>query len=160
MNMFLTAAPAAHVVRDPLACDVSLNDLCDRPPLALGPDEVLNLGKRVRAMRPRTSPHGWEAHVLFEETTGTLFCGDLFTHVGAPPLTSGDIAGAALAAETMFGAMSNAPHTGAVLRGLGDLQPRTLAVTHGSSFEGDGLQALYDLAAGIEEMAAAAPVQA
>lgn len=123
---------------------------------------MLDLGdKRVRAIPTPHVPHGWEAHVLFEETTATRFCGDRFTHVGAPPpLASGDIVSAALAAEAMFGARRNAPHTGTVLRGLGDLQPRTLAVMHGSSFEGDGRQALYDLAAGVEKMAERAPVEA
>lgn len=155
MNMFLTAAPEAQVVHDQLACEVSLDDLCDRPPRALAEGEVLDLGgKRVRSIPTPHVPHGWEAHVLFEETTGTLLCGDLFTHGGAgEPLTSQDIVGRALAAEEVFHGMSMAPHTAAVLRGLGDLQPRTLAVMHGSSFAGDGRQALHDLASGVESMA-------
>ena len=32
------------------------------------------------------------------------------------------------------------------LRALGDLEPTTLAIMHGSSFQGDGKRALYDLA--------------
>jgi len=41
--------------------------------------------------------------VLFEETTKTLFCGDLFTHCGnGPALTTDDIVGPALAAEEIF----------------------------------------------------------
>ena len=32
------------------------------------------------------------------------------------------------------------------MRELGDLRPTTLAIMHGSSFTGDGRQALYDLA--------------
>ncbi|HEX4903075.1 MAG TPA: MBL fold metallo-hydrolase [Acidimicrobiales bacterium] len=159
MNMFLVAAPDAQVVHTPLAVDVSLNDLCDRPPVGLAEGEVLDLGgKRIRSIATPHVPHGWEAHVLYEETTGTLLCGDLFSHVGAPPpLTSGDLVGPALAAETMFGAMSMAPHTGATLRGLADLQPQTLAIMHGSSFAGDGAQALRDLAVGLEERVATVP---
>lgn len=157
MNAWLAAAPESQVVHSPLGCEISLDDLCDRPPRALAEGEVLDLGgKRVRSIPTPHIPHGWEAHVLYEETTGTLFCGDLFTHVGAPaPLTSDDIVGPALAAEAMFQAMSMAPHTAAILRALGDLQPRTLAVMHGSSYAGDGGKALYDLAAGVEELAAA-----
>ena len=42
--------------------------------------EVIDLGgKRVRQISTPHVPHGWEAQVLFEETTGTLLCGDLFS---------------------------------------------------------------------------------
>jgi hypothetical protein len=102
-------------------------------------------------------PHGWEAQVLFEETTGTLLCGDLFSQVGnGPALTTDDVVGPALATEAMFHATALAPHTGPTLRTLGDLEPTTLAIMHGPSFQGDGKRALYDLAAGYEALAAQA----
>ena len=155
MNMWLAGAPDAQVAHGALGCEVSLNDLCDRPPRALEEGEVLDIGgKRLRQISTPHVPHGWEAQVLFEETTGTLLCGDLFSQVGAPPaLTDGDIVGPALAAEAMFHATALAPHTAATIRALGDLEPGTLATMHGSSFSGDGRQALYDLAAAYEEMA-------
>ena len=38
--------------------------------------------------------------MLYEETTGTLLCGDLFTQVGAgPAVTTDDVVEPALAAE-------------------------------------------------------------
>lgn len=154
MNMFLKAAPDSKVVHSPLGCDISLDDLCDRPPRALPEDEVLDLGgKRVRSIPTPHIPHGWESHVMYEETTGTLLCGDLLSQVGGPAaLTEDDVVGPALFAESMFHQMSMAPHTGATLRALGDLQPQTLAIMHGSSFSGDGGKALYDYAAGLEAM--------
>jgi flavorubredoxin len=157
MNMWLTAAPQSQVAHGALGCAISLNDLCDRPPLPLADGDVIDLGgKRVRQIPTPHVPHGWEAQVLFEEATGTLLCGDLFSQVGGgPALTSGDVVGAALAAEEMFHATCLAPHTASTLRSLGDLAPTTLAIMHGSSFEGDGRQARYDLAAGYEQMAAA-----
>ncbi len=83
MNMWLTAAPDSQVAHGALGCDISLNDLCDRPPRALDEGELIDLGgKRVRQMSTPHLPHGWEAQVLYEETTGTLLCGDLFTQVG------------------------------------------------------------------------------
>ena len=86
MNMWLAAAPDSQVAHGALGCDVSLNDLCDRPPRPLAEGEVIDLGgKRVRQISTPHVPHGWEAQVLFEETTGTLLCGDLFTQVGARP---------------------------------------------------------------------------
>ena len=55
MNMWLAAAPASTVAHGALGCDVSLNDLCDRPPRALADGEVIDLGgKRVRQI---STPH-------------------------------------------------------------------------------------------------------
>jgi len=153
MNMWLAGASGAQVVHGALACDVSLNDLCDRPPRPLADGEVLELGhKRVRWIDTPHVPHGWEAGVMFEETTGTLLCGDLFSQVGeGQVLTSGDLIGPAVEAESMFHSSSLAPSTGATMRRLGDLGPSTLAIMHGSSFAGDGGKALYDLATAYEE---------
>jgi flavorubredoxin len=156
VNMWLAAAPRSQVAYGGLGCMVSLNDMCDRPPRALAEGEVIDLGgKRVRQISTPHVPHGWEAQVMFEETTGTLLCGDLFTAIGrGPALTTDDIVAPAVAAEAMFHSTSLAPHTGATLRGLGDLRPTTLALMHGSSFQGDGGRALYDLAAAYEVPAA------
>ncbi len=95
-------------------------------------------------------PHGWEAGLFVEETTSTLFCGDLFTHAGRPaPVTSGDIVGPALATEHMFHAMCMGPGTSQAIERLAGLKPRTLALMHGSSFTGDGEGALRALGAGL-----------
>ena len=156
VNMWLAAAPDSQVAYGALGCDISLNDLCDRPPRALQDGEVVDLGgRRVRQISTPHVPHGWEAQVLFEETTGTLLCGDLFTAVGSgPPLVESDVVGPALVAEGMFHATALAPHTGATLRGLAALEPSTLALMHGSSFRGDGRAALEDLAGAYEDMIA------
>jgi flavorubredoxin len=158
MNMWLAAAPASQVAHGALGCFVSLNDLCDRPPRALEEGEVLDLGgKRVRQISTPHVPHGWEAQVLYEETTGTLLCGDLFSQIGGgPATTTGDIVGPALAAEELFHATALTPDTAPALRRLGDLAPSTLALMHGPSFHGDGGRALYDLAASYEAIFATA----
>ena len=55
MNQFLAAAPDAQVAHGALGCMVSIDDLADRPPRPLGPDEVLDLGgKRIRNL---DTPH-------------------------------------------------------------------------------------------------------
>ena len=73
-------------------------------------------------------PHGWEAGLLYEETTGTLLCGDLFTQSAmARPSTESDIVGPAIAAEDVSGASALHPAMGATLRRLAVLEPRTLA---------------------------------
>ena len=154
MNMWLAAAPSSQVAHGALGCDVSLNDLCDRPPRALAEGEVIDLGgKRVRQISTPHVPHGWEAQVLFEETTATLLCGDLLSQVGAgPALTTDDVVAPALVAESMFHATCLAPHTGATLRALGELRPTTLAIMHGSSFQGDGRSTLNHLADAYDAM--------
>jgi flavorubredoxin len=148
MNLWLAAAPQAVVAHGQVGVDVSLNDLADRPPRALQDGEVLDLGgKRVRHLDTPQVPHAWEARLLFEETTRTLLCGDLFTHAGnGPAVTASDIVGPAREAEELFHSSCLTPATGATIRRLADLQPRTLALMHGSSFNGDAPQALRDLA--------------
>lgn len=84
---------------------------------------------------------------MFEEATRTLLCGDLFTHTGdGQALTSEDIVGPAKKAEEVSRATCLTPTTGATIRKLGDLQPKTLGLMHGSSFNGDAHRALNDLA--------------
>src|SRR3954463_4869622 len=158
MNIWLAAAPNSQVAHGALGCMVSLNDLCDRAPRALADGEVIDIGgKRLRQISTPHVPHGWEAQVLFEETTGTLFCGALFTQIGpAPPLTTDDIVEPAVAAEQIFHGSSMAPHTAATLRSLGNLDPTTLALMHGPSYSGDGKRALYELATAYEELTVAA----
>ena len=128
---------------------VSLNDMADRAPRVLQDGEVIDLGngKRVRYLDTPHIPHGWEAGVLYEETTGTLLCGDLFTQLGdGPALTESDIVGPAIAAEDMFQYSSLNPGMGTTIRRLAELSPRTLALMHGPSFSGDGATALRALA--------------
>jgi flavorubredoxin len=148
MNLWLAAAPEARIVYSPLGADISVRDLADRPPLILAEGETLDLGgRRIRLIATPHVPHGWEAQALYEETTNTLFCGDLLTHPGASePVTETDIVDAAMASEDMFGATSLGPYTAPAIRKLAALQPSTLAVMHGASFRGDGGEVLNRLA--------------
>ena len=109
---------------------------------------MIDLGaKRVRFIDTPHTPHGWDAGVLYEETTGTLLCGDLFTQLGdGPALTTGDVVGPAIAGEDLFHYASLNPGMGATLRRLAALAPKTLALMDGPSFTGDGADALHALA--------------
>lgn len=153
MNEWLAAAPNATVAHGVMGNLVSLNDLADRTPRGLADGEVLDLGgKRMRHMDTPHVPHAWEARVLFEESTATLLCGDLFTQTGdGPAVTGGDIVGNAVDTESMFSYTSSAPKLAATARRLADLAPRTLACMHGSSFQGDGGMALRELADAYDE---------
>ena len=136
MNSLLAAAPHALVAHGALGCLVSVNEMADRAPRPLADGEIIELGtKRVRHLDTPHIPHAWEARVLYEETTNTLLCGDLFTHLGdGPAVTTDDIVQPAMDAEAMFRASSLSPDTAIVMRKLGDLAPSTLALMHGSSF--------------------------
>jgi flavorubredoxin len=148
MNAWLAAAPGAQVAHGMTACMVSLNDLADRPPRPLADGEVLDLGgKKMRWIDTPHVPHAWESGLMFEETTATLFCGDLFTQLGdGPAIGTADIVPAAIEAEEAFRASSLTATTAATIRGLKSLEPRRLAVMHGSCFEGDCASALDRLA--------------
>ena len=149
MNDWLAVAPHAEVAHGQTGCLTSLNDMADRPPRILQDNETIDLGggKQVRYLDTPHIPHGWEAGLLYEETTGTLLCGDLFTQLGdGPALTEGDIVGPAIAAEEMFKSSSLNPGMGTTIRRLAKLAPRTLALMHGPSFAGDSAAALRALA--------------
>lgn len=148
MNEWLAAAPRAEIAFGQLGCMISLNDMANRPPRALAEGERLDLGgKTLRYMSTPHVPHNWEAGLFHEEATGTLLCGDLFTHTGdKAPLTHSDILAPAIAAEEMFQASSLSPGTSATLHRLAGLKPKTLALMHGASFNGDCAAALDALA--------------
>ena len=139
MNQWLAAAPKAQVVHGAIACMVSLNDLADRPPRALKNNEILDLGdKRVRYIDTPHVPHAWESGLVFEETTKTLFTGDLFTQLGnGPAVTTESIVSSAILAEEGFHATALTPTTAPTIRALKSLNPDCLAVMHGSCFKGD-----------------------
>jgi hypothetical protein len=158
LNLWLAAAPNAQPVCGKIGALVSVNDLADRAPLALGDGEELALGDgeelalgshRVRWLDAPNLPHNWECGYLFESTTRTLLCGDLFTHAGheLPALTRADVVGPA---EAMRAAMPDSVAIDRNARGvvekLARTEPTTLALMHGSSFAGDGRAALLSLA--------------
>ncbi len=147
MNLWLAAAPNAQVVHGEIACDVSLNDLADRLPRVVADGELITNGdRRIRFIATPHVPHGWESGVIFEETSGVLFCGDLFTQFGNDTVTEADIVPGAIRAEEVFHATSLGQATVPTLRRLAGLAPTTLALMHGPTFHGDGAAALHRLA--------------
>ncbi len=153
MNQWLEAAPAAQVAFGGIGCMVSINDLVDRPPRPLDDGEIIDLGdKRVRYLATPHVPHGWEAGVLFEETTSTLLCGDLFTQTGDGPAMCNDSPmEPTIAAEDMFRYSTLTPSSAPTVDRLADLSPTTLALMHGPTYTGDGGRWLRDLAANYHD---------
>ena len=147
MNQWLAAAPSAQPVHGIIGVLVSLTDQADRTPRSLTEGEVLDIGgKRLRWIPTPHVPHGWDAGLLFEETTGTLFAGDLFTMTGRSAVTSdSDIVEPAIATEDLFNGTALTADTGATIRSLATLAPQSMALMHGPLFTGDGAAALTAL---------------
>lgn len=160
LNEWLRIAPAAQPVCSMVGAMVSINDFAIRPARGMADGEVIETGKhRFRFVQTPHVPHCWEAGLLFEETNGTLFSSDLFHQNGdVEPLTESDVIGRArqTLVEYQAGPLANyMPYTNrtdAILQGLADLKPRTIAAMHGSAFAGDGEQAVRDLAVVIREV--------
>ena len=160
LNEWLKTAPHAQAACSFVGTAVSVNDFADRPARALSDGEVLETGRRrLRFLSTPHVPHCWDAGLFFEETDRTLLCSDLFFHPGDPePLTESDIVGRAKAA--IIGGLSGpmpkdmpyTPYTESTLLALADLQPKTLALMHGSSFRGEGQRAIRDLTGVIKEV--------
>jgi flavorubredoxin len=148
MNEWLAVSPLAQVVHGVRGCRFSIDDMADRPARALSDGDVLDLGgRRVRFIDTPNVPHGWDAGVIYEENTATLFCGDLFAHGGnGPALTTTDIIAPAIATDDVGGYTCLMPTTAPIIHSLSDLAPKLLAVMHGSSFQGDAGEALAALA--------------
>ena len=149
---WLAAAPNAEVAHGAMGCFVQVNDLADRTASPAGRRRDGDGTRRLRRLETPHVPHGWDAGLVFEETTSTLLCGDLFTAFGSSaPLTEHEITGPALAAEDVFGATCLTPSTAPTLRSLADLEPATFGLMHGPSYGGDCGQALRDLAGAYEQ---------
>ena len=104
-------------------------------------------GHRLRWIDTPHLPHGWDCGYLFDERTGTLFCGDLFTQpgLGERALVGGDILGPSEALRADCDHFSHTALAATHLERLAALQPETLACMHGSAWAGDGAALLRRL---------------
>ncbi|HEY3414480.1 MAG TPA: MBL fold metallo-hydrolase [Armatimonadota bacterium] len=149
---FLSLAPNAV----PLCSRVNAminGDWFDRTGRVLADGETLSLGShRVRWFDTPHLPHAWECGHLMEETTGTLFCGDLFTQGGAelPPVTSADILESCEAFRKRMDYFSHAKDVRSLIAPLAAAQPTMLACMHGSAWKGDGSRLLTALAESLD----------
>ena len=154
LNEFLAIAPDSVPVCGQVAAMVSVNDIADRAARALADGETLDLGRhRLRWFDTPHLPHGWETGLMFDDTTRTFLCGDLFTQGGdgKAALVESDILAPS---EGFRGAMdyyAHAPNTRAMLERLAQQSPATLACMHGSAWRGDGAALLRALAGSLEQ---------
>jgi flavorubredoxin len=160
LNEWLTLAPRAETLCSVVGAMVFVNDSALRPARGLQNDEIVHTGShRFRFKSTPHLPHGWDAGVLFEETTRTLLCSDLLGHAGdTPAVTESDIVGrfSDTAREFQVGPFANyMPYTSQTesqIRELASLKPGTCAPMHGSTFIGNGEKALLDMAIAMKEL--------
>ncbi|MBC5815713.1 MAG: MBL fold metallo-hydrolase [Candidatus Eremiobacteraeota bacterium] len=152
MNRWLEVAPSATVAHSAVGIMTSINDQALRPGRPMQSGDTIDLGgKRIRYIATPHVPHGWDAGVIYEETTRTLFAGDLFTRLGkGTHTTDASILEPALDAEDRFGATALTPATAPTIRNLADLDIATLALMHAPAFTGDASKELQQLADAYE----------
>lgn len=148
LNEFLKVAPEAEPLCSDIAAMVSMGDLADRAPRGMEDGETLDLGqhKVIWTATPHL-PHAWECGHLFETTTGTLFCGDLFTQMGAEhePITEADILEPSEQGRAALDYYSHTKNCSELMQKLAGLKPGILACMHGASWRGDGAELLSAL---------------
>ena len=152
LNDLLAAAPQATPFGSEIGVLTSLNDFASRPARGFVEGEEFSLGsRRMKWLYTPHVPHGWDCGVLFDLSTRTLLCGDLFTQPGAnlPAVTESEVLSASEAMRGMLEYYAQAPNTPVILERLAALQPTTLACQHGSAYRGDGAALLRELAATI-----------
>ncbi len=149
LDEFLDLAPDAEPLCGQVAKMVSVDDVASRPARGMDDGEELSLGRHVvRWIETPHLPHAWECGHLFETTTKTLFCGDLFTQGGHEhePLTTQNILDSSEDMRNAFDYFSHTRHTRTLMEKLASTDPQLLACMHGAAWQGDGAALLRRLA--------------
>jgi flavorubredoxin len=163
LNEWQAVAPSAAGVCSMVGKMVSVDDFVgNNSTKGMMDGETFSTGKRTfRFMQTPHVPHCWEAGMLFEESTGTLFCSDLFHQNGdVEPSTESDVIGRARETMTEYqaGPLANYfPYTARTqyeLDRIASLKPKALATMHGSVFVGNGEKAVQDYAAMLKDVLA------
>jgi flavorubredoxin len=151
LNDFLGVAPRAEPVHGRIGA-MYVDEFSVGKAKVVKDGEDLSLGRHsVRFLLTPQVPHAWDALMMFEETTQTLFCSDLFVQMGERrPFTTSDIVAPTIACFPRF--TDAYPMGPQFIRTIGRLEatePRTVAVMHGASYSGDARGALRDLKRGM-----------
>lgn len=153
LNLFLDAAPDATAICSAVGARVTIGEYAIRPPQPMRHGERLSLGRHtVQWLDAPHVPHGWDCGYMLEESTGTLFCGDLFTQPGEThePIVETDILAPSETMRKRNNYYALSPDTRAILARLANTQPRMLACMHGSAWRGDCARMLGALADALE----------
>ena len=163
LNEWQAVAPEATAVCSFVGKVVSVDDFAPKNPAkGMMDGETFTTGQKTyRFISTPHVPHFWEAGMLFEETTGTLFCTDLLHQNGdVEPKTSTSVIDRARETfvEYQQSPLANyfpyTANTNNELKRVATLKPHVLATMHGSVFEGDGEAELIGYAEMLKEILA------
>jgi flavorubredoxin len=145
LNHWLTLAPYAEVCCGPIAARTSIADFALRPPHAVADQGVVELGThRLQVLETPHFPHNWDAILLYEAHSRTLFGSDLGTHGGQrEAMTDDDRSEEVLALQQRLGYIPAGPHVSATLARLRQLPITCLATMHGSALCGAHIGTLF-----------------
>ena len=160
LNDWLELAPQAQALTSEVGAAVFMEDYASRPARGLANDEVLTTGThRFRLRHTPHFPHGWDASMLLDESSGVLFCSDLFHQLGdVEAVTETSVIDrfrntlVTYQQSPLFGYMPYTPATGTYAAELADLRPSACATMHGSTYAGDTGTALRELATVMKEV--------
>lgn len=141
LNDFLEVAPMAVPLCSDIAAMASIGDMANRPPRAMKDGETIELGRHTVSWTATPHlPHSWECGHLFDHSTRTLFCGDLFTQFGAdhPAVVEDDILEPSEQARRALDYYSHTENCTVLMNKLAGLEPKLLACMHGAAWRGDG----------------------
>lgn len=150
LNHLLEAAPQATAFGAEICALTSLNDFAGGPVRGFRDGEEFSIGgRRMKWLYTPHVPHGWDCGILFDTSTQTLLCGDLFTQPGSnmPAVTESEILSASEGMRGMMDYYAHATNTAAIMEKLAALNPAMLACQHGSAYRGDGAALIRELTA-------------
>ena len=155
LNEWLELAPRCEPACSLVGALVSVDDFSLRPARQLAEGDRLEIGRHVlRFCSTPQVPHGWDAGLLYDETTESLFCSDLLHQLGDLEATTSEsnLVERFQAALREYGAGPFAnylpwtPKTRSTLDGLAALEPRHVLPMHGTTYDGDGGLLLREMA--------------
>ncbi|HEY7495542.1 MAG TPA: MBL fold metallo-hydrolase [Candidatus Tectomicrobia bacterium] len=146
LNHWLALAPQAEVLCGTVAARTSIGDFSLRPPRAVVDGGTVELGQHsLQVLETPHFPHNWDAILLYESHSGTLFGSDLGTHGGQrEAMTEEDRSEEILALQRRLGYIPAGPHVSAALARLRQLPITCLATMHGSALRGPGIHTLCE----------------
>lgn len=160
LNRWLALAPGAEPACSFVGAMVNVNDHASRSARGLHEGDVIETGHhRLRFLSTPHVPHAWDAGMLYDETTGSLFCSDILHQEGRTaaitresPVQSFRDMLAEYQRTPFTDYMPLTGRTEPTLHRLAELEPARLLIMHGAVYEGDGGQALRDAAGVMREV--------
>lgn len=160
LNRWLGLAREAQPACSFVGAMVNVNDYASRPAKPLREGDVIDTGShRLRFLSTPHVPHAWDAGMLFDESTRSLFCSDILHQEGRTAAVTRESPVESF--RDMLTEYQRTPFTDymplttktrGTLQRVAALEPERLLIMHGAAYEGDGGRALRDAAEVMQEV--------